>query len=346
MALKPTTGVLHRPGNWSTDSRACRPKSASMTRFVFPDIPGQRGMATTRQLKDAGATLAELQTLSRTGHRVLRTVYAARPGPIPEQDKLVAAFLWAGERSMLTGVHALKLHGFDIETNPPVAPFIVPATCRKRHRAAGVETIRSRTMPNPVMRDDIQIAPIERALADVSRLRQMTDRALKGLTISILQKRRSTPDRIAAELELHKRNATGGVLEGTVAARRGAWSVPEADLEAAVRAHPRLPVMMSNPKLMTAAGRPIGIPDGYFPDAGVVIQVHSKTHHTGTDQDGFDRWTDTLERDLTFKTYDLIVVPVTPETLHDRMAQFLTKVIAIITPRLGWESSNVKISPP
>lgn len=317
-----------------------------MTRFTFPDIPGQSGMATTRQLKKAGATLAVLQTLSRTGHRVLRTVYSARPGPIPDQDKLVAAFLWAGERSMLTGVHALKLHGFDIDVTPPIAPFIVPASCRKRQRAAGVETIRSRTMPKPITRDDVQIAPIERALADASRLRQMTDRALKGLTISILQKRRSTPDRIAAELELHKKNATGGVLEGTVASRRGAWSVPEANLEAAVRAHPRLPVMMSNPKLINAAGRPIGIPDGYFPDAGVVVQVHSKTHHTGTDEDGFDRWTDTLERDLTFKTYDLIVIPVTPETLHDSMARFLTKVVAIVTPRLGWQSDNVRVALP
>ncbi len=317
-----------------------------MTRFTFPDIPGQRGMATTRQLKEAGATLAVLQTLARTGHRVLRTVYSARPGPIPEHDKLVAAFLWAGERSMLTGVQALKLHGFDIDVTPPIAPFIVPATCRKRQRAAGVETIRAHTLPTPITRDDVQIAPIERALADASRLRQMTDRALKGLTISILQKRRSTPNRIAAELELHKKNATGGVLEGTVAGRRGAWSVPEADLEASVREHPALPPMLSNPKLVTAAGQLIGTPDGFFPDAGVVIQVHSKAHHTGTDAEGFDRWTDTLERDLVYKTFDLIVIPVTPETLHDRMGRFLAQVAAIVTPRLGWQSPHVRVAPP
>ncbi|MFT3877391.1 MAG: hypothetical protein QM708_13360 [Propioniciclava sp.] len=60
--------------------------------------------------------------------------------------------------------------------------------------------------------------------------------------------------------------------------------------------------MLANPTLTTTDGRRIGIPDGYFPDAGVVVQVHSRVFHDGVDADGHDRLAVTLERDLVYQS--------------------------------------------
>lgn len=312
--------------------------------FTFPDIPGQRGLATTQQLLEAGATPAQMQHLVRTGRRILRTVYSRRPGPLNEADLLLAASLWAGPRSVLTGAHALQLHGLAEAQQAPIVPFLVPQTCRARVRAAGIETIRTKRLPRPLVRDDLRIAPVERALADACRLNQLTDRQLRGIALGALQQRRVSADRLADEIEKGRPNATGGLVEAVVDFRRGAWSVPEAHLAAAVRAHPGLPAMLTNPRLVTESGARIGTPDGYFPDAGVVVQVHSRQYHTGTDAQGLDRYAATLENDLEYQRYGIVVVPVAPTTLRDDLNGFLDGLRDVITPRLGWASDTVRIA--
>ncbi len=315
-----------------------------MTTLKFPIIPGQRGLATTRQLLEAGATLSQLQHLVRDGHRILRTVYAQRPGPIPDADKLVAALLWAGPRSILTGLHALQVHGFADKHSAPIIPFLVPQTSRTRVRAIGIETIRTKRLPTPILRDDLRLAPIERALTDALRLRQLTDRELRGIATAALQTRRTTADRLATEIEFGLPNATGGLVAAVVDFRRGSWSVPEAELADAVRSHPDLPTMLLNPRLITANGALIGMPDGYLPDAGVVIQVHSQEFHTGFDEVLGDRWASTMDKDLDYQAHDLIVVQVAPTTLRDAMGNFLRRLVAVVAPRRGWRSDSVFVA--
>ena len=315
-----------------------------MATFEFPVIPGQRGLATTRQLLEAGATLSMLQHMVRTNHRVFRTVYSPRPGPIPDDDRLVAASLWAGPRSILTGLHALQSYGFALANKTPITTFLVPHTSRARVRTAGFETLRTKRMPTPHPRDDIRVAPIERALVDACRLRQLTHRQLQGITTSILQHQRTTADRVSHEIELGVPNATGGIVEAVVAFRRGSWSVPEAQLDDVVRADPSLPAMLLNPTLVTGAGERIGVPDGYLPDAGVVVQVHSDEFHTGRDEHGRSRLASTLDKDLDYQTYDLAVVQVAPTTLRDSPQAFLKKLVAVVTPRMGWHSDNVFVA--
>lgn len=315
-----------------------------MATFKFPVFPGQRGLATTRQLLDAGATLSMLQHMVRTGHRVIRTVYSPRPGPIPDDDYLVAAALWAGPKSVLTGLHALHSHGFALENKAPITTFLVPHSSRARVRTAGFETLRTKRLPTAHLRDGLRVAPIERALVDACRLRQLTHRQLQGITTAILQQLRTTADRLSHEIEFGVPNATGGIVEAVVAFRRGSWSVPEAQLDEVVRADPDLPAMLLNPTLINASGARIGIPDGYLPDAGVIVQVHSDEFHTGRDANGRSRLASTLETDLDYKTYDLAVVQVGPTTLRDSPQAFLKKLVAVVTPRMGWHSDNVFVA--
>ncbi len=313
--------------------------------FIFPDLPHQLGLATTRQLKDAGASESALRHLARTGHRVHRTVYSKTPGPIPESSRIMAGWLWAGSASVLTGTHALVRHGLTIGRTPPLTPFIVPVTCRTRQRAAGVVTVRTARPPRTLTKDGVPIAGIERALVDAQTLRELSDRELKGYTIAILQQGRSTPDRLAKELELSRRTGTGGIVDGINAFRLGAWSPPEATLAEAVRSRAELPVMLANPRLLTKDGRLIGTPDGYFPDAGVVVQVHSQQYHDGIDEWGVDRWSTTFEKDLDYPRFDLVVVPIAPLTIIDRVTMFLDALVDVVVPRLGWSSDDIVVAP-
>lgn len=315
-----------------------------MSSSTFPDIPGQRGFATTQQLLKAGASVSHLQHLVRVGRRPLRTVYSRAPGPWSDADLLLAATLWAGPRSIVTGVHALHLHGFaQGHDAPPVATLLVPQTCRTRMRAAGYETLRTKRLPRAVMIQDVRAAPIERALADAMRLRQLTDHQLRGICLAALQNRRTTADRVTREIECGRPNADGGMVRAVLDYRRGAWSVPEAQLAAAVREHPTLPAMLLNPRLTTTDDKLIGKPDGFFPDAGVVVQVHSRQFHEGHDEVEGDRWASTVDHDLDYQTYGMVVVPVTPATIRDDLPRFVDRLSAVVRPRLGWQSGRVLV---
>lgn len=315
-----------------------------MSTFTFPVIFGQRGLATTQQLLEAGASLSQLQHLVRSGRRILRTVYSPRPGPLTGGDLLVAASLWAGPRSVLTGLHALQVHGFAYDHEFPITSFLVPNTARARVRAGGFETVRTKRLPAPVLRDDLRIAPVERALADANRLRQLSDRHLRGVAMAILQNRRTSADRLASEIQYGRPNATGGMVEAVVDFRRGSWSVAEAELAVLVREHPDLPRMVQNPRLVTAGGKRIGTPDGYFPDAGVVVQVHSRKYHDGFTDTGGDKFASTMEKDLDYQTFGIVVVPVAPTTLRDTPGTFIGKLASVVLPRLGWQSDDVLIA--
>lgn len=301
----------------------------------FPELPRQRGFATRRQLLDAGATPSALRQLSRNGQHVARAVYGASSLALREEDRVVAGFLWAGKRAVLTGVNALVRLGIPVPRPSSVVRFLVPPSCRNRQHIQGFVTIRTRRLPLPRLRDDAPTAPVERALADAGRHRELTASELRGLTIAVLQRRLTTPNRLIAELEAGGTLGVTGVRQGLIAYREGAWSVPEATLAEVVAGHPDLPVMLANPTLVDAAGAVIGVPDGYFPDAGVVVQLHSRAYHDGVADDGTDRWTTTVEGDLRYPEHGLVVVPVTPETLRDSVPAFLASLAAILAQRDG-----------
>src|SRR5690606_25256309 len=83
-------------------------------------------------------------------------------------------------------------------------------------------------------------------------------------------------------------------------------------------------------RLETAEGQLIGTPDGYFEEAGVAVQVHSRTHHQGIDDQGQDRWGRTVEKDSDFVAVGVRVIGVTPWTLYSRPGWFLARLRKVV----------------
>lgn len=315
-----------------------------MPSLTFPDIPGQRGLATTRQLRAHGWTYSALSHLVATsGQRVLPRVYLPHRLTVPDDDLVVAGWLWAGDNTLLTGTRALARHGLTIPRPGPITRFLTQRDGRNREGNLGMELRRTRRLPTGLVRDEVGVVPIERALVDAARYKEASPRDLTGWTIAALQQRKTSPDRVDAEITASGWLGLTAVGQGVSAFRRGAWSVPEATLIDRITEDARFPHMVANCRLRDTSGRLIGRPDGYFPDEGVALQVHSQEFHTGRTPDGRDRWSLTVEGDGHYTQYGIVVVGVTPQTLANGPDAFLEGLLLTLAANRGRRPAGVLI---
>lgn len=315
-----------------------------MPHLRFPEIDGQRGFATTSQLLAAGWTYSALSHLvATTGSRVLPRVYLPHQSHVAADDITVAGWLWAGHDTALTGTRALARHGLALTAFSPITRFLTRRNGRNRETIHGMELRRTRRAPRASVRDDVAVAPVERALVDAARYKEASARDITGWTIAALQRRLTTLDRLDAEVTASGWIGLGAVTDGCAAFRRGAWSLPEATLGTLVAEDPRFPRMLPNPRLEDESGVLIGRPDGYFEEEGVVVQVHSRAFHDGEAPDGRDRWNATVQADNRYTAVGLAVIGVTPTALAESPTRFLDELAATLVTHRGRAPKGVRV---
>jgi hypothetical protein len=308
----------------------------------FPEIPGQRGLATTSQLLAAGWTESALRHLVRhDGRRVLPTVYIDHRGALDEESRLVASALWAGPGAILTAGHALALHGVPLAWTPTRAHFLVNKTRNRRQLPQALTVRTDRACPTRTLHG-IVVAGLERALTDTGLLRATDPARLRSAALAALQSRLTSPTRLAAELASGRRNGSAPVRAGLADYRAGLWSAAEARLQRVLSRRPWLEVL-HNPRIETEIGCLIGVPDAYLPRFGVAIQVHSREHHGTVSADGNDPWEATVEVDSLFVAAGIAVVGVAPTTLRDRPQRFLARLDATLATRVGLPEPRVRV---
>ena len=302
---------------------------------LFPEIPGQRGLATRAQLHALGWSDKVIARWSSTrGQQVYPGVFAAHNGPLGRTELIAGAALWAGDRALLTGLAALEVRGFCRPGEATCLRLLVfaPAWCASAGDARIVRTRRPLPIGDPV--GCVQLAPFERALLDAARYREFSRTRARALTIKALQGGWVTPQALGAEVDGGRRNETKAIRLGIEDYLSGAWSLPEVWLADVVKAAD-LPAMLANPELRTPDGRLIGTPDGYFASAGVAVQVHSREFHSGEDAEGADRWEQTVARDGDYAAHGILVVGVAPLALRDAPGRFLRQLSSAIAARVG-----------
>lgn len=303
---------------------------------AFPLIDGQQGLATTAQLRDHGWSRAAIgHALGTTWQYVYPGVVAGHRGPLDVDTRLAGVALWAGESAVLTAGIALQRQGLVLPRVTPVARFLVPPTSRSRTTCAVLTLRTSRAIAVARRTGCISMTGVARALADAARYDDLPPSDLTSLTISALQRRFVSPQLIDEELRSSRHNGLAPVRAGLTEFTRGAWSVPEATLGKAVSKHADLPDMLLNARLHAPDGTLIGVPDGYFREVAVAVQVHSRTHHSGYDEDGVDRWTRTVEHDQRLESHGIVVIGVTPATLARRLDRFLAHLARTISSHQG-----------
>jgi hypothetical protein len=312
-------------------------------RRPFPPIPGRLEMATSGELITAGWTHAAIEHMAVTaGQEPFPRVFACHTGPLDQSTLLLAASLWAGSGASLTGLAALRLYRVHLLHEPTRWRFLVPAP--HWQRGAGIAVLaKTERMPSTLMIEGVRVACPERALADAGRFAELPPAQLEGLAIAVLQRRLTTAQALDLELDSGRRNGTKAVREGCRTFRTGPWSLPEAWLRRLVAQRRGLPRMVCNPRLVGHDGAFIGVPDGYFPDVGVAVQVHSKTFHNGEDENGVDLWERTVEHDSDFGAYGIVVLGVAPSTLWREPGRFLGRLEHAITAQAGRALPAVRV---
>lgn len=155
-----------------------------------------------------------------------RGVYLTRPGAVTQTQLNWAAQLHGGPEAMLTGRHAMVLHGVRIATPPPVT-LLVPHA-QRRGSTNSTHLLRCRELPRPFGEGGLQFAPLARATLDAARLASSLDDVRMVIAAAVQQRRASAVDLIRSAHE--SRRIPALVQEGLAEIALGARSVPEAEV--------------------------------------------------------------------------------------------------------------------
>ena len=270
----------------------------------------QLGVASRQQLISFGVTPAALLHRTRAGgpwQRLLPAVYLTVTGQPTTEQQEMAALLYAGPGSVLTGPAALRLHGIG-NVRLSAIDVLIPFE-RKRASCGFAELHRTRRMPKmALMEGERAFVLAARAVADtVPGLRRLSD--ARALVAAAVQQRRCTVTELAEEIR--RRHTPRDALLRTVLAEvaAGIRSAPEAELRDLVR-QSGLPTPMYNPRLYLHE-QFLAEPDAWWKDAGVAAEVDSREYHLLPAD-----WAYTLSRHDRMTAAGILVLHFTPAQLR------------------------------
>ena len=313
----------------------------TLTRSLNDLARHQHGVLTRRQLLEGGITPAQLRTrLGREWRLILRGVVLLSNGLPSEQQRLVAAQLFAGPQSWLAGPTAAALHGIgDLSVINPIH-VLAPAPLRSRTHAWVV--VRNTTLlDEPLhLRGPLRFSCPARAAVDAAAAAPSDEQA-RAVLVSAARSRRARMSDLLHWVLARGQVGSRRLHEGLALAASGAWSLPEADLLRLLSASSVLPEPWANPELRDAAGNRLTTPDVWLDDVALAVMVHSRKWHAGDLQ-----WETTVEHDSDLQAVRVVVVGVTPHSIRARPRWVLERVeTAYVRAKASGERADVVATP-
>ena len=317
--------------------------SRSRTSFArIEDLAwSQGGLVTARQLAEVAVPSSTVRYRIRSGgpwQRVLPTVYQVFHGALTPAQREQAAVLYAGPDAVLTGLSALRRHGLRyLPSNPLDSAVHVLVPHARRPRSVGFVLVeRTERLPASMRGSALPTSPLVRAVVDASR--RCTDRrAVRALASEVVQSGRASVADLADELATSQRRGSALLREVLTDLASGTRSAPEAELRDAVLAW-GLPEPLWNPTLSTRDGRIVFVPDGYYPEAGVALEVNSHEYH------GYgEAFEATEKRQASLAGLGILVVPITPNRLRLDAPGVMRDIDATLRAASGRPRPDVRI---
>lgn len=256
------------------------PRRAVYKQAQFQRIIGaQLGLITRDQATACDLTRSMLARRIGTNgpwRRILPSVYLTVTGEPTRPQLELAALLYAGPESMITGPHAVEVQGVSCDVHD-ILYVLVPENCRQSSTRF-VRLQRTTRMPTDrVMAGPIGYAPLARAIGDTARdMERFGD--VQTLVCRSIQRGRCSPEELAKELAEGPVRGSRLLREAIDQVKAGIWSAPEGDLKRLIdRSDLEKPVY--NPMLYTMDGTFIGCPDAWWERAGVAAEVDSYEYH-------------------------------------------------------------------
>jgi hypothetical protein len=302
------------------------PRRLAFDRTEFERVmTAQQGAITRAQALAYGMTDGAIRRRIEPGgqwQRLLPGVYLAVTGQATRDQRQVAALLYAGDHSVLTGVAALERLGIRVPVRDKLV-VLVPAVRRHNVGVSYVTIWATTRMPARCLVDGaIRYALPERAASDAAReLAAFSE--IRAVVASAVQSRWCRVDRLADEARLGPRRGSTALRKVLAEVIAGARSAPEAELLTLIAAS-GLPAPLCNP--MIYSGRVfIARPDLWWPAAGVAVEVDSKEWHLSPDDHE-----NTLRRHARMSAHGIIVLHVTPRQIRAEPALLIAQIEATV----------------
>ncbi len=253
---------------------------------------------------------AALHARLRPGGRwtaVLPGVYLAHNGLLTAGQREMAAVLYAGKDSIITGQTALVRCGIRIPLTDTI-DVLIPHD-RRRQSTEFVRTHRTKRIPAELwLSDGLRWAPVARAVADT--VRDETDlRQARAVVAAAVQQGHCTTEQLAMELEQGPSRGSAALRQIIGEVADGADSTAEVDFQLLIKSS-GLPEPMYNHELY--AGRVfLGKPDAWWPEAGVAAEIDSREWHLSP-----ELWQRTMSKHDRLSSHGIIVLHFTPRRIR------------------------------
>jgi len=312
---------------------------ATSTRYpdaLIRTLEQQLNVLTRNQAQASGLTRHALQYRLRTGgpwRRLLPGVYLAATGTPTVIQREMAALLYAGRGSMITGLAAVRHYNIRGPATE-VTDVLLPAS-RRRGDASFVRVHRTTRMPDRVSRlGPLRYAPPVRAVADTVRgLDNLRD--VRAVVADAVQRGSCGTQDLGTELAAGPNAGSALFREALADVADGIRSAAEGDLKE-VLARSGLPMPLFNP-MVFAGDEFIARPDAWWPELGVAVEVDSAEWHLSPDDHAR-----TLARGRRMAKYQMNVLRFTPRQIRKEPAVVIADIRAALEGAGGRPPLNLR----
>ena len=248
----------------------------------------------------------------------------------------VAAVLYAGDGSMITGIAALWRHDIRHPLSD-VVDVLVPAP-RKVQSIGFARVWRTTRLPaRPWLAGSVRFAPPPRAVADAALTLTACDE-VRAIVADAVQRNRCTIPELTAELSQCPVRGSARFRQVLAEVASGVRSVAEGDLRNLLR-RGRIPAPYFNAKLF--AGEVfLAMPDAWWPAVGVAVEVDSREWHLSPAD-----WERTLRRHAEMSAHGIIVLHFTPGQIKREPERVLEAIRKALTSASGRPALDIRTVP-
>lgn len=241
-------------------------------------LHAQHQVVTRAQALECGMAHATVERWAGPGGRwqkMLPGTYLTVTGKPTPNQYLVAALLYGGPDSVITGPAAIRLHRLRVPGGNQI-DLLVPWTA-KRQSTGFVRIYRTRRMPGFYTVGPIRFARVGRAVTDAARGFTALD-DVRAVVAEAVQKRACTIAEIGLELEHGANRGSPHLRTALAEVRAGARSAAEAHFLKRIE-RSDLPTPVFNALLVAADGTAIAEVDAWWAAAGVAAEIDSQEYH-------------------------------------------------------------------
>jgi hypothetical protein len=297
------------------------------------------GVIARHQALAVGVTPGALRHRLRAGgpwRTLLPGVYIAVTGTPTTLQQEMAALLYAGSGSVITGPAALRCHHIR-GPSADLVDVLVPATRRPRD-AAFVRLHRTTRMPGRIWQaGPLRYAAPPRAVADA--VRDMTSlRDVRAVVADAVQRGHCRVLDLYDELIAGSNKGSAFFRQALTDVADGIRSAAEADLKDLL-VKSRLPMPLFNASVYKGDTF-IAKPDAWWPDLGVAAEVDSHEWHMSPEDHAR-----TLARGRRMGVAQMVVLRFTPKQIRSEPAEVINEIRSTLEGARGRPPLNLRTVP-